>query len=179
LEKRNFYGTHKTTVILHIYTVFHTAIALVGIFTGFVVLAGLLTGKSLDGWTRWFLVTTVATTVTGFLFPFHGVTPAIILGIITVPILAMTIYARYPKQLRGAWRWIYVIGALLSLYLNVFVGIVQSFQKIPALQAIAPTQTEPPFQITQLIAVCVFIVVTVVGIMRFKVKPSPQAAVGG
>src|SRR4029077_8450509 len=122
------------TVILHIYTVFHTAIALVGIFTGFVVLAGLLTGKSLDGWTRWFLVTTVATTVTGFLFPFHGVAPAIILGIITVPILAMTIYARYPKQLRGAWRWIYVIGALLSLYLNVFVGIVQSFQKIPALQ---------------------------------------------
>ncbi|HEY2712941.1 MAG TPA: hypothetical protein VGI60_10530 [Chthoniobacterales bacterium] len=165
-------------MILHIYTIFHTLIALLGILTGFVVLGGLLTGKRLDGWTRWFLVTTVATTVTGFLFPFHGVTPAIILGIITVPILATTIYARYPRNLRGPWRWIYVIGALLSLYLNVFVGIVQSFQKIPALKAIAPTQTEPPFQITQLIALCIFIVLIILGIVRFKVEPPPQSALG-
>ncbi len=165
-------------MILHIYTIFHTAIALLGILTGFVVLGGLLTGKRMDGWTRWFLVSTVATTVTGFLFPFHGVTPAIILGIITIPILAITIYARYPKNLRGAWRWIYVIGALLSLYLNVFVGIVQSFQKIPALKVIAPTQTEPPFQITQLIALCVFIVLIIFGIVRFKVEPPLRAASG-
>jgi hypothetical protein len=166
-------------MILHIYTLFHTAIALGGILTGFVVLAGLLAGKRLDGWTRWFLLTTVATTVTGFLFPYHGITPAIILGIITVPILAITIYARYARDLRAGWRWVYIIGAVLSLYLNVFVGIVQSFQKIPALKAIAPTQTERPFQITQLIALCIFIVLTLVGILRFKVETPSRAAIGG
>src|SRR6266850_6279370 len=112
-------------MILQIYTIVHTLISLVAIFTGFVVLFGLLTGNRLDGWTKWFLITAVATTVTGFFFPFHGFTPAIGLGIITVPILAITIYARYGKHLAGACRWIFVIGAVLSLYFNVFVGIVQ------------------------------------------------------
>src|SRR5438552_12930217 len=91
-------------MILQIYTIIHTLISLAAIFTGFVVLFGLFGGKRLDGWTKWFLVTAVATTVTGFFFPFHGVTPAIVLGIITVPILAITIYARYQKKLAGAWR---------------------------------------------------------------------------
>src|SRR3954468_6074081 len=116
----------RITMILHIYTIIHTLINLIAIFTGFVVLLGLLANKRLDGWTKWFLITAVATTATGFFFPFHGFTPAIVLGIITVPVLAITNYARYAKRLSSAWPWVFVIGALLSPYFNVFVGIVQS-----------------------------------------------------
>jgi len=158
-------------VILRIYTIIHTLISLVAIFTGFVVLFGLLSSKQLDGWTKWFLITAVATTVTGFFFPFHGFTPAIGLGLILLPILALTIYARYPKNLAGAWRWIYVVGAVISLYLNVFVGVVQSFEKIAALHAMAPTQTEQPFKLTQLIVLSLFIVLAIVAAIRFRPEP--------
>jgi hypothetical protein len=159
-------------MILHIYTIIHTLISLIAIFTGFVVLFGLLAGNRLDGWTKWFLITAVATTVTGFFFPFHGFTPAIGLGIISLPILAITIYARYPKRLAGAWRWTYVIGAVLTLYFNAFVGIVQSFEKIPALTAIAPTQTEQPFKLTQLSVLGLFIVLGFVAAIRFRPEPA-------
>src|SRR6267143_6348521 len=127
-------------MILHIYTIIHTLISLIAIFTGLIVVFGMIGGNRLDGWTNWILITAVLTTATGFFFPFHGFTPAIGLGIISLPFLALTIFAHYPKQLAGAWRWIYVIGAVLSLYFNVFVLIVQGFQKVPALKAIAPTQ---------------------------------------
>src|SRR5437870_12148897 len=137
---------NRQTMILHVYTIFHTLISLVGIFTGLIVLFGMLAGKRLDGWTKWFLITTVATSVTGFFFPFHGFTPAIALGIMSLLVLAVAIFARYLRQLAGHWRWIYVVCAVIALYFNVFVGIVQSFEKIPALQALAPTQTEPPFK---------------------------------
>src|SRR5207237_1002180 len=99
-------------MILHIYTIVHTLISLVAIFTGFVVLFGLLAGNRVDGWTKWFLITALATTVTGFFFPFHGMTPAIKLGIISSVVLVVTIYARYAKHLAGAWRWIYAVGAV-------------------------------------------------------------------
>jgi hypothetical protein len=158
-------------MILHIYTTIHTLISLLAIFTGFVVLFGLLSGQRLDGWTKWFLITAVATTVTGFFFPFHGFTPAIGLGLISLPILALTIYARYSRQLTGHWRWIYVVGASLALYFNVFVGIVQSFEKIPALQAMAPTQSEPPFKLAQLVALALFVVLTFVAAIRFGPEP--------
>ena len=166
-------------MILHIYTIIHTLISLVGIFTGFVVLFGLLAGKRLDGWTKWFLITTVATSVTGFFFPFHGFTPAIALGILSLFVLAVAIYARYPKRLAGAWRWIYIVSALVALYFNVFVAIVQSFQKIPALKAMAPTQTEPPFQIAQLVTLALFVLLIIVGIIRFRIDSPPRAAIGG
>jgi hypothetical protein len=158
-------------VILRVYTIIHTLISLVAIFTGFVVLFGLLSRKRLDGWTKWFLIAAVATTVTGFFFPFHGFTPAIGLGLISLPILAFTTYARYSRQLTGHWRWIYVVGAVLALYFNVFVAIVQSFEKIPALKAMAPTQTEPPFKITQLVALALFVVLTFVAAIRFRPEP--------
>jgi len=158
-------------MILQIYTIIHTLISLVAIFTGFVVLFGLLSGKRLDGWTKWFLITAVATTVTGFFFPFHGLTPAISLGLISLPILALTIYARYPKNLAGAWRLIYVLGAVISLYFNVFVGVVQSFEKIPALHAIAPTQTEQPFKFTQLAVLSLFVILAIVAVIRFRPEP--------
>src|SRR5437899_8370250 len=120
-------------MVLQIYTIIHTLISLVAIFTGFVVVFGMLAGKRLDGWTKWFLITAVATTITGFFFPFHGFTPAIGLGIISLPFLALTIYARYPKHLAGAWRWIYAIGAVICLYFNLFVLVVQEFEKVHAL----------------------------------------------
>src|SRR5438874_1298865 len=138
-------------MILQIYTIIHTLISLIAIFTGIVVVFGMLAGAQLKGWTKWFLITAVATTVTGFFFPFHGFTPAIGLGIISLPFLALTIYARYSKRLGGAWRWIYAIGAVICLYFNLFVLVVQAFEKIPVLHAIAPTQTEPPFKLTQLV----------------------------
>ena len=160
-------------MILRIYTIIHTLISLMGIFTGFVVLFGLLAGKRLDGWTRWFLITTVLTSVTGFFFPFHGFTPAITLGIMSLIVLAVAIFARYPRQLAGAWRWIYVVTAVITLYLNVFVGIVQAFEKIPALKAIAPTQTEPPFKLTQLVVLVLFVLITIVAAIRFRPEPVP------
>ena len=158
-------------MILQIYTIIHTLISLVAIFTGFVVLFGLLTDKRLDGWTKWFLIAAVTTTVTGFFFPFHGFTPAIGLGLISLPVLALTIYARYPNNLAGAWRWIYVIGAAISLYFNVFVGVVQSFEKTPALHAMAPTQTEQPFKYTQLTVLPLFVILAFVGVTRFRPEP--------
>src|SRR5438045_9536200 len=107
-------------MILHIYTIIHTLLSLVAIFTGFVVLFGLFAGKRLDGWTKWFLITAVATTLTGFFFPFHGITPAIKLGIISSVVMVVTIYARYGKRLAGAWRWVSAVGAVWSLYVDGF-----------------------------------------------------------
>jgi hypothetical protein len=158
-------------MILQIYTIIHTLISLVAIFTGLVVLFGLLGGKRLDGWTKWFLITAVATTITGFFFPFHGFTPAIGLGIISLPFLALTIFARYPKHLAGPWRWIYVIGAVICLYFNLFVAVVQAFEKIPALHAMAPTQTEPPFKLTQLVVLLVSALLAIVAAIRFHPEP--------
>src|SRR5205809_649323 len=155
-------------MILHIYTVIHTLISLVAIFTGLVVLLGMLGGKRLDGWTKWFLITAVATTITGFFFPFHGFTPAIGLGIISLPFLAVTIFARYPKHLAGPWRWIYVIGAVICLYFNLFVAVVQAFLKVPALHAMAPTQTEPPFKLTQLVVLAIFVLLGIIAAIRFR-----------
>lgn len=156
---------------LKTFTQIHVAISLLGIAAGLVVMYGLLTGRRLSGWTMLFLVMTVATSVTGFFFPFHGFTPAIGVGIVSLLVLAVVIYALYARRLAGAWRWIYVVGAVVSLYLNVFVLIVQAFQKIPALKAIAPTQTEPPFLLTQLVVLALFILLAIVAAVRFRIAP--------
>ncbi len=162
-------------MILHIYTIIHTLISLVGIFTGFVVLFGLLAGKRLDGWTKWFLITTVLTSVTGFGFPVHQFMPSHGVGIISLLVLAVAIYARCRRELAGAWRWIYVVSAMIALYLNVFVGVVQAFEKVPVLKALAPTQTEPPFKLTQLVVLALFVVLTVVAAIRFHPEPAGAA----
>ncbi len=129
---------------LKTFTLIHVAISLLAIASGFVVLFGLIAGRRLNVWTAAFLATTIATSVTGFGFPIKGVTPGIVLGVISLVVLAIALYARYVGQLVGAWRPVYVITAVLALYLNVFVLIVQSFQKVPALKAMAPTQSEHP-----------------------------------
>jgi hypothetical protein len=155
-------------MILRVYTIIHTLISVAGIFSGFVVMFGLLAGKRLDGWTKWFFITTVATSVTGFGFPLHHFGAPHVVGIISLIVLAVAIYARYPRQLAGAWRWIYVVSAMIALYLNVFVGVVQAFQKVPALQSLAPTQSEPPFQLTQLVTLLLFTVITIVAAIKFR-----------
>src|SRR5258708_22929981 len=133
------------------FTFVHVAISLVGILSGLVVLFGLIAGKRLDGWTALFLVTTVATDVTGYMFPFHKLLPSHVVGGISLVVLAIAIVARYSRHLTGGWRRTYVISAVIALYLNVFVLIVQLFEKVPALNALAPTQSEPPFKITQVV----------------------------
>ena len=150
------------------FTLIHVGISLIGVLSGLVVLLGMLVGKRFNGWTALFLATTVLTSVTGFFFPFHGVTPAIVVGIISLVLLAVAILARYGRHLAGGWRKTYVISAVIALYMNVFVLIVQSFLKIPALKEIAPTQNDPPFKLTQLVVLVVFIALGVVAAIRFR-----------
>jgi hypothetical protein len=149
-------------------TFVHVAISLVGIASGFVVLRGLLTDRRLDGWTAIILASTVATSVTGFFFPFQRLLPSHVLGIISLVVLAIPIVARYSRRLSGAWRWIYAVSAVMALYLNFFVLIVQSFQKVPALHDAAPNQTEAPFVITQLVALTVFVLFAVGSAIMFR-----------
>jgi hypothetical protein len=157
---------------MNTFTIFHVALSLIGIGAGLIVWFGLLTSKRLNAWTVLFLAATAATSVTGFLFPFHGFTPAIGVGIISLVLLAVAIIARYALHLAGLWRGVYVVSAMMALYLNVFVLIVQSFQKVPALKALAPTQSEPPFKLTQLFALVLFIVLTIVAAIKFRVGPA-------
>jgi len=154
------------------YTFLHVLISLVGIGTGFIVMFGLITGKRLDGLTAVFLAATVLTSVTGFGFPFDHLLPSHIVGIISLAVLAIAIPARYLFHLAGAWRWIYVVGAAVALYLNVFVAVVQAFLKVPALTALAPTQKEPPFLVAQLGVMAVFVAMTIVAAKRFHVEPA-------
>lgn len=152
----------------------HVALSLVGLASGLVVLYGLLSRHSLAGWTAVFLVSTILTGVTGFPLPPFGLDPPRIVGIILLALLAAAVAARYVFSLSGAWRWIYIITAVMALYLNVFVAVVQAFQKLSFLQPLAPTQTEPPFQITQIVVLAVFIVLGVIAVIRFH--PGPEAA---
>ena len=155
--------------MLRAYTAFHVVISLIGIATGFVVVAGMLTANPLAGWTAWFLATTMATSVTGFLFPYRGFKPSYVVGAISVVVLVIAYFALYGHQLAGHWRWIYVVNAVLALYFNVFVLIVQAFQRVPALKAAAPTQKEPPFAIAQLANLVAFVALGVLAVMRFRV----------
>ncbi len=156
-------------MIMTAFTLFHVAISLIGIVSGFVALAGLLRGKLLPSWTATFLSTTVATSMTGFLFPSHHFTAAHAIGIISLIGLAVALIALYPRQLRGSWRTAYVVSAVLSLYLNTFVAVVQGFQKIPIVKAAAPTQTELPFILSQLALMIVFVVLGRRAWIRFRV----------
>jgi hypothetical protein len=149
------------------FTLIHVVISLIGIGTGAVVSLGMLSGKRLDGWTALFLASTVATSVTGFGFPFDHLLPSHIVGIISLVVLALASYARYGQQLAGGWRAAYVIGAVAAFYFNVFVLVVQLFRRVPALTALAPTQSEPPFAIAQLGVLVLFIALGVLVTRNF------------
>jgi hypothetical protein len=145
----------------------HVGLSLVGIATGFVVIWGLINSKALNGLTAVFLATTLLTSLTGFLFPFHGVTPGIIIGVISTVILIVAILARYRFAMFGPWRPIYTIAAVLAQYLNFFVLIVQSFQKIPALNSLGPEPSSPVQAVAHLVALVGFIGLGVLATRRF------------
>jgi len=153
---------------LSTFTILHTAISLVGIVSGVVVVFGLLSGKRLDRWTALFLLTTVLTSVTGFMFPFDHLLPSHKVGMISLVVLAFALVARYSIRLAGGWRRTYVLTAVMALYLNVFVLVVQSFLKVPALHALAPTQQEPPFLVAQLIVLAIFIWLAIAAVKGFR-----------
>jgi hypothetical protein len=153
---------------LQAYTLLHVLISLAGIGSGIVVMYGLLSGKRLDRWTAVFLITTAATSITGFGFPLVKLLPSHIIAAISLVVLAIASVARYSRHLAGAWRSTYVITAALALYFNVFVLVVQSFEKVPALKALAPTQKEPPFAIAQLVVLAAFVWLTILAVKRFK-----------
>ena len=157
------------------FTLLHVLISLVGIGSGLVVLYGLLTSKRFNSWTMLFLVSTAATSLTGFLFPFKGITPGIVIGILSIVVLAGATVARYTQQMSGAWRAIYVACSLVALYFNIFVLVVQSFEKVPALRALAPTQKEAPFVVTQFLLLGAFIVLTTLTLKRFHPKSTLTA----
>ena len=142
-ENRNY--EHEQTQKMQTFTLIHVGISLVAIVSGLIVLYGLLTGKLLGGWTALFLATTTLTSVTDFPLPPFGWDPVRVLGTILLVLLGAAVLALYIFHLAGAWRPIYVVAAVTSLYLNCFVGVVQAFQKVSALHALAPTQSEPPF----------------------------------
>lgn len=139
------------------YTAVHVVLSLVGIGSGLVVAYGFLTARDSAAWTALFLRTTVATSVTGYGFPFDHLLPSHIVGAISLVVLAVAVYARYQARLAGIWRRTYIISAVIGLYLNVFVLVVQSFLKVPALNALAPTQSEPPFAIVQGVVLLLFV----------------------
>jgi hypothetical protein len=153
------------------FTFFHVLLSLIGIVAGFIAVFGMIAGKRFDGLTALFLVTTALTSITGFFFPFHKVTPGIILGIISLIVLAVAIPARYVKHLAGAWRKVYAVTASIALYLNVFVLIAQLFMKVPSLHALAPTGSEPPFLISEVVVMAVFIVLTIAAAIKFRPEP--------
>ena len=155
---------------LAIFTFIHVLLSLAGILAGFVVVFGFLTAKRLDGWTAVFLSTNVLTSVTGFLFPVHKFMPSHAVGIISLIFLAFAILARYSRHLSGGWRRTYVISAVVALYLNVFVLVAQLFQKVPALKALAPTQSESPFKIAQLTVLILFVILGVLATRRFRIE---------
>jgi len=150
------------------YTLIHTVISLIGIASGLVALYGMVAGKPLDVWTPIFLISTVLTSVTGFGFPFDHFLPSHWVGVVSLVFLAVALFAVYVKHLAGAWRWIYVVSAVVALWFNVFVLIVQSFMKISVLKALAPTQSEPPFQIAQGAALVLFVVLAILAVRQFR-----------
>jgi hypothetical protein len=157
------------------FTLMHVLLSLAGIGAGLVVLSGLLTGKLLEAWTAIFLATTAATSLTGFMFPFDHLLPSHKVGILSLVVLAIAVPARYVFRLAGSWRPAYVISAVVALYLNVFVAVVQAFLKVPALTALAPTQKEPPFLIAQLVLLVLSVGLTILAAKKFHVERARAA----
>ena len=155
----------------------HVIISLIGIVAGIIVMFGLLGSNRMPGLTAIFLLFTILTSATGFLIPpllTETLLPSHMIGILSLVLLAIACIALYGMQLSGAWRWIYVVTAMISLYLNVFVLVIQSFMKVPALHALAPSvpPSEPPFAIVQGIVLVFFIIVIIGAVRRYRPMPT-------
>jgi hypothetical protein len=156
----------------------HVAISLIAIVAGLVVVYGLVTAQRLDRWTSLFLWTTIATSVTGFPLPADQILPSHIVGAISLVVLTIAVVARYVRRLANGWRAAYVVTAVLALYLNVFVLVVQLFRRVPALNTLAPTQAEPPFAIAQLAVLLLFVGLGIVALKKFRGEAIGVAAGG-
>lgn len=153
---------------LVLFTLFHVALSFAAIGLGFVTAYGLLNGRRMGRLTAWFLFFTAATTFTGFLFPFKGFTPALGVGIVSSLILALAVAARYRFHMRSHWRAVYITSAITALYLNCFVFVVQAFQKVPALNALAPEGSGPVFAGVQAVVLLSFVIVGYAAVKRFR-----------
>jgi len=162
---------------LPVFTLVHVLLSLLGIASGLIVVYGMLSRRRLDNWTACFLLTTVLTSATGFLFPFKHLLPSHIIGGLSLLVLSVAIVARYVRRMQGGWRRIYVVCAMVALYLNCFVLVAQLFLKVPALHALAPQGNEPPFFIAQLALLAIFVLLTILASRRFGCAPSPNASV--
>jgi hypothetical protein len=155
-------------ISLSAYTIIHVVISLIAIAAGFIAVFGMLQSQRMARWTAIFLWMTVLTSVTGFGFPFERFLPSHAVGAVSLIFLAVALYAVYVAHLQGAWRWIYVVSAVIALWFNVFVLIAQAFQKIASLKALAPTQSEPPFQIAQGAGLVLFIALAILAVRKFR-----------
>jgi hypothetical protein len=156
------------------FTAFHVVLSLIGLLSGVIVLFGMLKNRRLPGWTALFLATTIATSATGFLFHSASFGPPHVVGVISLIVLAGAVAALYAYHLSGPWRSVYIATAVLALYLNAFVGVVQAFQKIPFLHALAPLGSEPPFLVAQSAVLILFVIAAVLSLNKFH--PMPVAA---
>ena len=156
------------------FTLAHVIISLIGIVAGIIVMFGLLGSNRMTGLTAIFLLFTILTSATGFLFPFDKLLPSHIIGILSLVLLAIACIALYGMKLSGAWRWIYVLTAMISLYLNVFVLVIQSFLKVGPLHALAPSvpPSEPPFAVAEGVVLVFFIIVIIGAVRRFRPMPT-------
>lgn len=153
---------------LTLFTFIHVVITLIAMAAGLIAIFGMIGDNRRDAVTGVFLLFTVLTSVTGFLFPIHGLTPALILGVMSMAVLAVALTARYAFAMRGAWRWVYVVTAVIAQYFNSFVLVVQSFLKIPPLHTLAPQGNEPPFAITQGTMLLFYVVLGYLAVKRFR-----------
>lgn len=149
------------------FTFVHVVISLVGIMTGFIVVALMLQNGPLAGWNGFFLAATILTSVTGFFFPLTAIGPPHIVGAISLVVLAVALYALYGRKLAGPWRAIYVASAIVALYLNVFVAVAQSFDKVTYLHQFAPTGSEPPFAVVQAVVLILFVAIGFMALRRY------------
>ncbi len=156
---------------LSTFTLVHVLISLLGIVSGIIVVLGMCSNNRLGGWTGLFLITTILTSLTGFLFPIKAIGPPHIVGLISLLLLIPCLLGLYSFKLTGNWRWIYVTTAVAVLYFNVFVGVVQAFQKIGFLHVLAPKGSEPPFAIAQGLVLLLFVVLAVVAVRKFRPRP--------
>jgi hypothetical protein len=159
---------------LSTFTTVHVIISLIAIGSGIIVMFGLLTSKPMPGLTAIFLLFTILTSATGFLFPFEKLLPSHMVGILSLVLLAIACIALYVMKLSGPWRSVYIVTAMTSLYLNIFVLIIQAFLKVPALHALAPSvpPSEPPFAIVQGIVLVFFVIVIIGAVRRFRPMPT-------
>ena len=153
---------------LSTFTTVHVIISLIGIVSGLIVLYGMLTGARSDAMIALFLVSTILTSVTGYFFPADKILPSHIVGALSLIVLAIAVFAYYSKHLLGVWRWIYVLTAVIALWFNCFVGVVQAFQKLPFLRPLAPTQSEPPFAAAQLAVLVIFVIAGFIAVRRWR-----------